>query len=152
MCLHAAFMCCVVCPLLSVCLCDIAGSLAAGRWTVWPWRDKRTMAFPCRWTPSSSRPLGSWAGGPASTPSLITSSGNTEPTSCSLLHWEVNKLDRMWYLYFYWPILTRGRKDELNKPIFSGPQKLHHCFNWRNKGLNIIVFKPNVTVIASFKH
>lgn len=85
------------CVVSCVCLCwacarvaYIAGSSAAGRWTAWPWRDKRTMASPCRWTPSSCRPLGSWAGGPVSAPSLTTSSGNTEHTSCSRLHWEVN--------------------------------------------------------------
>lgn len=138
MCLHAAFMCCVVLCCVSfaecVCLCDIAGSLAAGRWTAWPWRDKRTMAFRCRWTPSSSRLLGSWAGGPVSPPSLTTLSGNTEPTSCSLLHLEVNKVDRMWSLCFYWPTLARGRRDELKKNLHPAEHVacMHHRKSSRN--------------------
>lgn len=78
-----------------ICVACVSGSLAAGRWTAWPWRDRRTMAFPCRWTQSSYKPLGNWAGGPVSAPSLTTLSGNTGPISCSLPHWEVNNLDRL---------------------------------------------------------
>lgn len=71
--------------------CDIAGSLAAGRWTAWPLRDRRTMALLCHWIPSFSRLLGSWEGGRVSVPSLTTLSGNTAPTSSSRQHWEVNE-------------------------------------------------------------
>lgn len=92
-----------------VCVKYIAGSLAAGRWTAWPWRDKRTMAFLCRWTLSSCRPLGSWAGGPVSAPSLTTSSENMERTSCSRLHWEVNKVTRLWFYDIIGEFSTLGQ-------------------------------------------
>lgn len=85
---HIVITCCNV-RVKCVCLCDISGSLAAGRWTAWPWRGRRTMAFLCLWTQTSCRPFVSWAGGPVSAPSLTTSFGNTEPTSCSQRHWEV---------------------------------------------------------------
>lgn len=85
-------------------LCNIAGSSAAGRWTAWPWRGRKTMAFPCHWTQSSSRPLGSWAGGPVSAPSLTTLLGNMEPTSCFLQHSEVNAV--IYGLLYSWLLLT----------------------------------------------
>lgn len=151
----------VVCPLppLSFCLCDIAGSLAAGRWTAWPWRDKRTMAFPCRWTPSSSRPLGSWAGGPVSAPSLTTLSENTEPTSCFLPHWEVNKVDWQGFTLILlmhintmkrWafghprrsqPGWTRGLfpLQEIYQVTFYNLMKFYQVFILRNYSLDLVV-------------
>lgn len=92
------YVCVCVCLCVRACVWCISGSLAAGRWTAWPWRDRRTMDFPCRWTQSSYKPLGNWAGGPAWAPSLTTLSGNTGPISCSLPPWEVNTADRRGHL------------------------------------------------------
>lgn len=134
----------------------VAGSSAAGRWTAWPWRDKRTMAFRCHWTLSSCRPLGSWAGGQVSVPSLTTLSENTELISCSLLHLEVNKVNRpqgaisdffLLYIYIYpgglgWKMCgpfpedlgnrkhkwTSGSRVEKHKPKFNEKLKCQDPF------------------------
>lgn len=100
-------------------LFGVSGSLAAGRWTAWPWRDRRTMAFPCRWTQSSYKPLGNWAGGPVWAPSLTTLSGNTGLISCSLPHWEVNNVVICcWWKYLSSHLQAKPMKNNYAKHLF----------------------------------
>lgn len=137
--------CCFPLLTVSMCLCEIAGSLADGRWTAWPWRDKRTMAFPCLWTPSSSRPLGSWAGGPVLAPSQTTLSGNTGPTSCSLLHWEVNKEHSLWLSL----LLLTCLKTWITRWCFRKPDE--HSLFYTTRNFNPLMSKSSQvsTIILS---
>lgn len=84
------------------------------------------MAFPCRWTQSSYKPLGNWAGGPVSAPSLTTLSGNTGPISCSLPHWEVNNVDRLRFQVMLYPGHTRKSVRKIFVITLSSKAKDKH--------------------------